>query len=42
MKKKIIAGGIVVAFLCLIGYTGTRYANEIIFVGWRDRYRYNQ
>ena len=26
MKKKIIAGGIVVAFLCLIGYTGTRYA----------------
>ena len=33
MKKKIIAGGIVVAFLCLIGYTGTRYANEIILWG---------
>ncbi|HFU5412558.1 TPA: DNA-directed RNA polymerase, partial [Enterococcus faecium] len=25
MKKKFITGGIVVAFLCLIGYTGTRY-----------------
>ncbi|HAQ0534836.1 TPA: DNA-directed RNA polymerase, partial [Enterococcus faecium] len=33
MKKKFITGGIVVAFLCLIGYTGTRYANEIILWG---------
>ena len=33
MKKKIIVGGIVVAFLCLIGFTGTRYANEIILWG---------
>ena len=32
MKKKFITGGIVVAFLCLIGYTGTRYANEIILI----------
>ncbi len=35
MKKKFITGGIVVAFLCLIGYTGTRYANEIIL--WVER-----
>lgn len=33
MKKKIIVGGIVVVFLCLIGFIGMCYVNEIILWG---------